>query len=177
MVSIRVENFILNQFVPRFFAVTLLCAFGSSTQAAEGDIFRCEGETGIPTYQNVGGKNCKKVDIAPLSAIPAPKQPAGAAKVSTSAKSPSPADFPKVDLSAQQTRDSDRKRIIEDELKKEESKLAELKKDFNGGEPERRGDERNAEKYQTRIQKMREDIARSESSVGSLKRELSLIRG
>ena len=145
---------------------------------AQAEIYRCENESGVPLYQNVGGKNCKKLDLAPLTSIPAPKLPAAAkSSGSTAGVKLSPEGFPRVEPVTQQGRDSDRRRIIEDELKKEDTKLAELKKDFNGGEPERRSDERNAEKYQQRVQKLKEDIARGESSVGSLRRELALIKG
>ena len=150
----------------------------SATAFAQAEIYRCENESGVPLYQNVGGKNCKKLDLAPLTSIPAPKLPAAAKSSGASpAVKLSPEGFPRVEPATQAGRDSDRRRIIEEELKKEESKLSELKKDFNSGEPERRGDERNAEKYQQRVQKMKEDIARGESSVGSLRRELALIKG
>jgi chromosome segregation ATPase len=82
-----------------------------------------------------------------------------------------------VDTSAQNQRDSDRRRILDEEVKKEETRLADLKKEFNNGEPERRGDERNFEKYQSRVQKLREDIARTEGNIGSLRREIGLIKG
>ena len=59
----------------------------------------------------------------------------------------------------QKARDSDRKQILQDELKTEEQKLADLKKEYNNGEPERRGDERNFAKYQERTTMMKENIA------------------
>lgn len=158
--------------------IGIACLLACGSALAQAEIYRCENESGVPLYQNVGGKNCKKLDLAPLTSIPAPRLPA-AAKSSggTPVVKLSPEGFPRVEPATQQGRDSDRRRIIEDELKKEEAKLSELKKDFNSGEPERRADERNAEKYQQRIQKMKEDIARGESSVGSLRRELTLIKG
>jgi Domain of unknown function (DUF4124) len=154
-----------------------------STAFAQAEIYRCEGEAGVPLYQNTPGKNCKKLDLQPLTSIPAPKLPAGAAPKpgtgSSNGVAPGRAagDFPKVDTSAQNQRDSDRRKILDDEVKKEESRLAELKKEFNNGEPERRGDERNFEKYQSRVQKLREDIARTEGNIGSLRREIGMIKG
>jgi chromosome segregation ATPase len=88
----------------------------------------------------------------------------------------SPASFPRVDRDTQRTRDSDRRRILEDELKAEEDRLARLRAEFNNGEPERRGDERNFALYQERIQRLREDIARVETNVGALRREIALLR-
>lgn len=143
---------------------------------AQVEIFRCEGEAGVPMYQNAPGKNCRKLDLQPLTTIPAPKSlPAG--RVSTVASNgAAPGNFPRVDTSAQQQRDSDRRKILEDELKKEEARLVDLRKEFNGGEPERRSDERNFEKYQGRIQKMKEDMARTEANIGSIRREIGMIR-
>lgn len=165
----------------RALAVMILGAVLVSPAAAE--IFRCELPNGVVEYNNsnTAGKdrNCKRVDLPQITTIPAPKLPAaGPAKPASSsaAKSPSPGDFPKVDASTQKARDSDRRRIIEDELKREEGKLADLKKDYNGGEPERQGDERNYQKYLDRAQKMKEEIARTEANVSSLRKELGNIK-
>ena len=57
-----------------------------------------------------------------------------------------------------------------------EARLGELRAEFNGGEPERRGDERNYQKYVDRVQRLKDDIARTESSVSSLKREMTSLR-
>ena len=51
-----------------------------------------------------------------------------------------------------------------------------MKKEFNGGEPERRGDEKNFAKYQERTDKLKADLTRSESNIESLRREISAIR-
>ena len=48
-----------------------------------------------------------------------------------------------------------------------------MKKDFNNGEPERRGDERNYAKYQERVAEMRAAITRKEADLAALKRELA----
>ena len=58
----------------------------------------------------------------------------------------------------------------------EEEKLANLKKEFNSGEPERHGDERNYAKYQERVASMKDDIDRSEKNIEALKRELSNLK-
>ena len=76
----------------------------------------------------------------------------------------------------QRTRDLDRRRILDDELRKEESRLTELKAEYNAGEPERRGDERNYQRYLDRVQRLKDDIARPESSIGSLRREIAALR-
>jgi len=80
---------------------------------------------------------------------------------------------PKVDPTAQRQRDSDARRILEAELRREEDRLAALKRDYNNGEPERRGDERNFQNYLDRVAQMKAGVTRSESDVAALKRELA----
>ncbi|MGH8855879.1 MAG: DUF4124 domain-containing protein, partial [Telluria sp.] len=57
-----------------------------------------------------------------------------------------------------------------------EKKLADLRRDFNGGEPERQGNERNYAKYQERVAGMRDEIGRSERNIEALRREITNIR-
>lgn len=83
------------------------------------------------------------------------------------------ATFPRVDPAEQRARDLERRRILTEELRREESRLSELRGEFREGEPERRGDERNYQKYLDRVQRLKDDIARTESAVASLKRELA----
>jgi hypothetical protein len=143
---------------------------------AVGQIYRCENGNGVIEYSNTPGssrdRNCRAVDLPAITTIPAPKLPKAA---QPSAKA-SPESFPKVDNGTQKARDSDRRRILEDELRKEEAKLAELRQEYNAGEPERRGDERNYQRYLDRVQRLKEDIDRSEGNIGSLKRELGSVK-
>lgn len=149
--------------------------------AVQAQVWRCESPGGGVEYSNNASSSrdarCRAVDLPNLTTIPAPKLPApsGAAKGGAAA-TPTPAGFPRVDAGAQRSRDLDRRRILEDELRKEEARLGELRAEFNGGEPERRGDERNYQKYLDRVQRLKDDIARSESSVASLKREMTSLR-
>lgn len=158
----------------------LACALlGAWPTVSQAQIYRCEGAGGVVEYSNspASGRDarCRALDLPAITTIPAPKLPAQPAGRSAAA-APSPAGFPRVDGAAQKSRDLDRRRILEDELRKEEGRLADLRGEFNGGEPERRGDERNYQKYLDRVQRLKDDIARSESSVASLRRELAALR-
>ena len=163
---------------------SVLLSFGVAAPwaafAQSSDIYLCVDEQGNKSYQNVGtGKGCKRVDVGPVLSMPAPRLPAGRSAMQPAVEeraSVSPASFPRVDRDTQRTRDSDRRRILEDELKAEEDRLTRLRSEFNNGEPERRGDERNFALYQERIQRLREDIARVETNVGALRREIALLR-
>jgi hypothetical protein len=79
----------------------------------------------------------------------------------------------RVSLAEQRARDSDARRILEGELKREEERLTELQKEYNGGEPERRGDERNYQKYLDRVAELKAGIARKEADIAAIRRELS----
>jgi len=78
----------------------------------------------------------------------------------------------KIDPADQRARDSDARRILETELRTEEERLAALQKEFNNGEPERQGNERNYQKYLDRVAEMRSAISRKEADIAAIKREI-----
>jgi hypothetical protein len=155
-----------------FIAILVAVAAGMAGIAhAQNDVYLCIDENGQKEYKNTGiTKGCKKVDLPGITTIPAPPMHHGGVQTA-SVKSPS--DFPRIDSGTQKARDSDRRQILMDELKSEEQKLADLKREYNNGEPERRGDERNYAKYQERVASMKEDIERSEKNVEAIRRELN----
>lgn len=137
---------------------------------AQSDIYKCVDERGQPVYGNVGsGKGCTKVSVDPV-VIPKLATPG------KSTSSPTPAGFPKVDGTTQKARDSDRRRILEDELHDKEARLAELKREYNNGEPERQGGERNYQRYLDRTERLKADVARAESDVASIRSEISKVQ-
>lgn len=78
----------------------------------------------------------------------------------------------------QRVRDSDSRGILEAELKKSEARLAELQKEYNNGEPEKQGVEgRNYQRYLDRVNELKEGVARSQSDIAGLKREISRLPG
>ena len=88
----------------------------------------------------------------------------------------SPANAPRVDTSTQRTRDSDARIIFEAELRKTESRLAELTKEYNNGAPERNAlDLRNPQQYMDRTAELKANIARTTSDIESIRRELGRI--
>ena len=161
-------------------AAALVAGLPAVSLAQSSDIYMCVDEQGNKSFQNVGtAKGCKRMDVGPVLSLPAARMPAaraGAQPAVDERVSASPAAFPKVDRDTQRTRDGDRRRILDDELKAEEERLARLRTEYNNGEPERRGDERNFALYQERVLRLREDIARVETNVGALRREIALLR-
>ncbi len=144
---------------------------------AQADVYLCIDENGSKEYKNTGTtKGCKKVDLPSLTTVPAPVMRKAPLQTAAAKSNPSPSDFPKVDGDTQKARDTDRKQILLDEMKTEEQKLANLKKEFNNGEPERNGDERNYSKYQERVVSLKEDLSRTEKNIEALKRELGNLK-
>ena len=155
------------------------CALAHLPAHAQSEIFLCDDGHGSKEYKNTGTtKGCKRIDLPGLTTIPGVPRKAAAAVVTTAAVRPatSPSDFPRVDGVTQKARDNDRRQILLDEMRTEEQKLAELKKEFNGGEPERRGDERNYAKYQDRVASMKDELGRTEKNIDALKRELGNLK-
>ncbi|WP_050476805.1 DUF4124 domain-containing protein [Herbaspirillum rhizosphaerae] len=162
----------------KFFAAgALLCAACLGAARAQNDVYVCTDENGAKEYKNTGAtKGCRKLELPGLPAAPQPKRAAQGGAAAAAGSAGAAAGFPKVDTGTQKARDSDRKLLLQEELYTEEKKLAGLKADFNNGEPERRGDERNYARYQERVAGMKDDIARAERNIAALKRELANVR-
>ncbi|MFC5458321.1 DUF4124 domain-containing protein [Massilia niabensis] len=157
--------------------------------AAQAQVYRCTDANGGKLYTDMKKGNCELIESAPVAPrppaasplIPAvrPGNPAAAASGTgggTTAATPSPSNFPRVDTSQQRVRDDDRRAILNEELRAEEKKLAELKAVFKNGEPDRQGNERNYAKYLERVGQMRDDINRTERNIEALRREIANVR-
>jgi hypothetical protein len=166
----------------RLRAASLLAAgLGLAAHApaqAQTTVFKCVDERGRIEFTDTAKRGCKPLDLP--STIPAPPQqrsaPPARAASAPAAGSAAPASFPRVSSSEQRARDDDRRDILNEELRAEEKKLGDLRRDFNNGEPERQGNEKNYAKYQARVAQMRDDITRSERNIEALKREIASIR-
>jgi hypothetical protein len=153
---------------------------------ADSVVYKCVDKSGRVEFTDINKSGCKPLDLPgyipapPQAARPAPAPAAtmrqGAARPPSASPAASPANFPRVDTSTQRARDDDRREILNEELRAEEKKLAELKAVFNNGEPERQGNEKNYAKYQERVAGMRDDIGRAEKNVEALRREIANIR-
>ena len=159
----------------RAIALALACvgAAGAATAADTPDAtvtYRCPNND----YKNtISAKEaerlgCKKLEGAPVTVIQMTKpRPSGTAVPSASGTGAA-----RVDPTAQRARDSDARRILESELKNEEDRLAEMKKDFNNGQPERQGNEKNYQSYVDRVGQLSAAIARKEADIAAIRREI-----
>jgi hypothetical protein len=124
---------------------------------------------GHVTYSNVPVKNAKKVSCFE------PVAPAPAQSVPRNAESPSAAS-PRVDARTQRQRDDGRRNILESELKAEEERLAQARRDLAEQESTRSGDERNYQRVLDRLKPYQEQVALHEKNVAALKQELANLR-
>ena len=141
----------------------IMAMVAAGAAQAQGDIYLCINDKGVKEYRNTDiTKNCKKMALPAGTVIAAP----------ITTHKASPADGPRIDSSTQKGRDTERQQILLDELQREERRLVALRQEFNQGEPERRGDERNYAKYQERVAAMKDEVARTEKNIEALKREM-----
>ena len=137
-----------------------------------GDITAARVDARELSAKQANEQGCKVIEGTPITVIqsrpPAPR-PSGDAQA---AAVPRPGDT-RVDPGAQRARDTDSRRILEAELRREEGRLADLKREYNNGEPERQGNERNYQKYLDRVADLQSGIARKEGDIAAIKRELA----
>lgn len=156
--------------------ISLLVIVAAAPAAwAQDRIYRCGNEyTNNATQARERG--CKLVEGGNVTVVqgarPAAAQqspaPAGAAPAA------SPPSAPRVSSNDQKARDSDARAILESELRKAESRHAELVKEYNNGAPERNAlDLRNPQRYIERTAELKASVARSESDIAGIKREIA----
>ena len=105
--------------------------------------------------------------------MPAPKaRPAS----SGAAANPSPAGFPRVQEDTQKARDTDRRRILEQELAGEQRNLEQAKKDLAEQESIRNGDEKNYQRVQDRLVPYKERVAQHERNIQAVQKEMGNLR-
>ncbi len=150
---------------------------------AQDRIYRCGNEY---TNQIKGRADCKLVEGGNVTVVrgtvpaaapaPAPvtRSAAAAPPAARPGASSTPAAAPRIDTPEQRARDADAKAILEQELRRAEARQAELVKDYNNGEPDKIGGEaRNYQKYLDRVAEMKASIARTQSDIDGIRRELS----
>lgn len=133
-------------------------------------IYRCTDANGGMLISNAKvDKSCKAVVISPDSTLPAPR-----AKAAGAAANPTPSSFPKVGEDTQKARDTDRKRILEQELAGEQRSLEQAQRDL-ADQQTARGSETPGAKVD-RLQPYRDRVAQHERNIIAIQKELSGLR-
>ncbi|MBY0465142.1 MAG: hypothetical protein K2W33_09375 [Burkholderiales bacterium] len=143
---------------------------------AQDRIFRCGNEyTNSPSPAQK--KDCKQIEGGNVTVVPATK-PSAAASGRAGGQQTASADQPRVDPAQQKARDSDARAILEGELRRAEARLADLQREYNNGQPEKKTDElRNVARYQERVSELKASIMRAEADVTGIRRELQRAGG
>lgn len=163
----------------KHYRMALAAALLGAASQTHAQLYVCSDAQGHKTYTDKReNAACKLLDLpgamtepprrsAPLAAPARPAAPAGATPATA---------FPRVDGAEQRARDLDRRQILQDELRSEEQKLVAQRQEFNQGQPERQGNERNYAKYLERVAQLKDNLGRTQQNVEALKREIANIR-
>lgn len=154
-----------------FSRVLMILICGVAAGGAYADVYKCVDENGRLTYTNdkplPGQKGCTLLSRdQPVTSVPMPRKSA----------TPTPPSFPRVDDSTQRTRDSERRKILEQELSSEEGLLADSQKELAAQEAVRNGDEKNYQRVIERLQPFRDKVKQHETNIAKLKTEINNIR-
>ncbi|MBI3346676.1 MAG: hypothetical protein HY020_05630 [Burkholderiales bacterium] len=145
---------------------------------AQGTVYRCPGPpvlyTDALSAKEANEKGCRTIEGTPITVVQTvkPRTAAGAGAVAASGDGARSAEG-RVDAGQQRARDDERRRVLQSELRQAEERLGASQKEFNAGQGERRGDERNYQKYLDRMAELKDNIARYEADVQALKREIA----
>lgn len=147
----------------------LLLLAGAAAQAQDRMVYRCPGNlyTDQISSKEAAERGCKTLEGAPVTVIQSRRPEAPKAAAAASGGASRPAGETRVDPAEQRARDTDARRILEAELRKEEERLAQLQKD--GGALDERGQPRSAD----RLAELKAAIARKEADVAAIKREIT----
>ena len=137
---------------------------------AGADIWECVDANGNKRFTNIKAeaKGCKMLDVAATNTVQGGKSPGKSAE--------SPRNFPKVDGETQKQRDSDRRRILDQELVNEQKLLDQAKKELAEQDSQRLGSERNYQRVLERLEPYKKKVKLHEDNVANLKRELANVK-
>ncbi|PTT86822.1 hypothetical protein DBR42_12940 [Pelomonas sp. HMWF004] len=148
----------------------------SAGAQAQSTVYRCPGPpvlyTDALSAKEAQEKGCRSIEGTPITVMqtakprPPSPSPTPGNEVSRGAES-------RVDAGQQRVRDDERRRVLQNELRQAEERLTMAQKDFGNGQGERRGDERNYQKYLDRMAELKDNVARYEADVQALKREIA----
>jgi hypothetical protein len=125
----------------------------------EGTMYKCITSSGNAAYFNVPG----------VDGGSPPRTPSRA--------TPTPAGFPKVDADTQRGRDGVRRKVLSDELDTEEKLLAEARAAYGDGAPAPLAEEqKDAQKYASRLAKLRQAVSLHEKNIEALRKELAALK-
>jgi len=151
-------------------ALIVLGALVAMSAHAQNEIYECVDANGNITLTNIksAAKGCKLVNVGPINTVPSFKP--------GNKTAPGPTTFPKVDAATQRERDTDRRRILEQELANEQRQLAVAQKELADQQAVRHGDEKNYQRVLDRLEPYQKRVKQHETNIESLRKELANLK-
>ncbi|KAF1022301.1 MAG: hypothetical protein GAK30_01272 [Paracidovorax wautersii] len=142
--------------------------------AQDTRVYRCGNEYTNDARATAAG-GCRLLEGGQVTILqsrpPTPGIPGTQTGANAVATAPSPAT--RIDSTAQRSRDQQARQILGAELDKSLTRLRELQAQYQDGQPERQGNERNYQRYLDRVAQLKVDIERTQSDIDGLQREIS----
>lgn len=156
-------------------AAALVCCLPAQAQER---IYRCGNEY-TNDAQLAASRDCKPLEGRSITIIAGTAVHGTATVQRPGAAPPAPrSGGGRVDSEVQRARDSDARAILEAELRKAQERLAQAQKAYADGAPEKEGIEgRNHQRYLDRVAELKAGVARAQSDVTGLQRELARFGG
>ena len=159
-------------------AVALFAAFFAAGSHAQKPTYRCDNNHYTDTLADPKARGCKALEGGNVTVVQGTRPAAAGVLPVKVAAAPQAQAGQRVESGDQRARDSDARQILESELKKAEARQAELNREYNNGEPDKQGGEaRNYQKYIDRVAELKASIARNESDMAGIRRELGRASG
>jgi hypothetical protein len=171
-------------------AAPLLATVFMASGHAQDRMYRCDNNYYTNTTADPKARGCKLLEGGNVTVVQGTRPGAPAAqgvKIAAATQAPqitqvggqrSDSGDSRSRDTDQRARDADARQILESELKKAESRQSELTREYNNGEPEKQGIEfRNYQRYQERVAEMKSGLARNESDIAGIRRELGRAGG
>jgi len=140
-----------------------------STVPALADTCKYIDKDGGVIYSNAPVKNARKLTCFQEPTLPPPE----ASKASAAAPSAGETSQKRVEPTVQRKRDADRRKILEEELAREQRALEEAKKVLADQQAQRSGDERNYARVQERVKPFQDAVTMHEKNISSIQQELA----
>lgn len=129
-----------------------LFSFSCTTQS---EVYKHVDENGNVTYSNTPLEDSKKLSLPPLIVMPG-------TDLESKIRVPKPSE----------NYNEKQRKVVKKKIADEVKLLEDKKKEYNDGEPERFGSERNYQRYLDRVQRLKDEIVLHEENIRTLEIEL-----
>lgn len=129
-----------------------LFSFSCTTQS---EVYKHVDENGNVTYSNTPLEDSKKLSLPPLIVMPG-------TDLESKVRTPKPSE----------NYNEKQRKVVKKKIADEVKLLEDKKKEYNDGEPERFGSERNYQRYLDRVQRLKDEIVLHEENIRTLEIEL-----